>query len=686
MKQFFLRLIAVLAVILPKQAWAQEPYAVLSDDSLTVTFYYDDQREARGGIDINNNNDGYNSPYGTATTAVIDASFANYYPLSTAGWFAQDSSLTTIIGMEYLNTQVVFDMSHMFDKCKKIKSLNLSNFNMQFVMDMGGMFRGCSSLTSLNLSNFNTQNVTNMDEMFCGCVGLTSIDLSNFDTQNVTNMGGMFRGCYSLTSLDLSSFNTQNVTNMGGMFRDCSSLTSLDLSSFNTQNVTNMDEMFYSCFYLTSLDLSNFDTQNVTNMGGMFHSCERLTSLELSRFNTSKVTNMVAMFCDCYSLTNLNLAGFNTQNVTNMEWMFDGCRNLTSLDLSGFDTQNVTNMGTMFRRCSSLTSLDVSGFNTQSVYYFDGMFYDCSRLKTIFASSMWDMSKVKFGSNMFGGCTSLVGGQGTVYDENHTDHTYARIDGGADAPGYFTSKPSYSENVTTFSSPSFTVTLNPNGGTAQYFTNYYRLGNGGSLTLQGKSNVDRIVSVKMNLQDPARCGNDVRVSAGTLVGDTIINVYDSTLTITAQGAWPQLWLSSLEVAYEGSAPYGTYAILLPQHLAHGTVTSDHDWANEGDVVTLTATPDDDCHLKLLYANQGAVTLTPSATSIYRYTFTMPAEDVTVGALFAEGAVTTGVLLNVPEDSGNSSNDKPIYNLQGQRMKRPQRGINIVGGQKVVRYK
>jgi len=248
-------------------------------------------------------------------------------------------------------------------------------------------------------------------------------------------------------------------------------------------------------------------------------------------------------------------------------------------------------------------------------------------------------------------------------------------------PGYL-----YWETVKAFSSPSFRVTLDPNGGTAQYFSNYYRLGKGGSLTLHGKSNVDRIVSVKMNLQDPARCGNNVTVSAGTLVGDSVINVNDTTLTITAQGAWPQLWLSSLEVAYEGSAPYGTYAILLPQHLAHGTVTSDHDWANEGDVVTLTATPDDDCHLKLLYANQGAVTLTPSATSIYRYTFTMPAEDVTVGALFAEGAVTTGVLLNVPKDSGNSSNAKPIYNLQGQHMKRPQRGINIVGGQKVVRSK
>jgi hypothetical protein len=41
---------------------------------------------------------------------------------------------------------------------------------------------------------------------------------------------------------------------------------------------------------------------------------------------------------------------------------------------------------------------------------------------------------------MFTNCTSLVGGMGTAYDKNHTDKSYARIDGGQDRPGYFTAK------------------------------------------------------------------------------------------------------------------------------------------------------------------------------------------------------------------------------------------------------
>jgi hypothetical protein len=41
---------------------------------------------------------------------------------------------------------------------------------------------------------------------------------------------------------------------------------------------------------------------------------------------------------------------------------------------------------------------------------------------------------------MFSGCKRLVGGMGTTFDSNVIDATYARPDGGPDAPGYFTSE------------------------------------------------------------------------------------------------------------------------------------------------------------------------------------------------------------------------------------------------------
>ena len=339
-----------------------EPYAVLSDNNTVLTFYYDNKKAARGGMDINNSEIGSKSPYGSATTAVIDASFADYRPTSTAHWFERCSSLTSITGME----------------------------------------------------NLKTSDVTNMCGMFGYCSGLTSLDLSGFNTQNVTDMCGMFDHCSSLTSLDLSGFNTQNVTSMYAMFFYCSGLKSLDLSGFNTQNVTTMHYMFYECSGLTSLNVTGFKTDKVTNMYGMFSGCSCLKSLDVTGFNTQNVTTMGYMFAYCDCLANLDVTGFNTQKVTEMYGMFWGCSSLTSLDLSGFYTKNVTNMGFMFNRCSSLT--------------------------TIYAGDDWSTAAVTYGGVMFTNCKNLKGGAGTVFDANHTDQTYAHIDGGTSNPGYFTYK------------------------------------------------------------------------------------------------------------------------------------------------------------------------------------------------------------------------------------------------------
>lgn len=315
-----------------------EPYAVLSQDNLTVTFYYDDQKDARGGMGVGPflpDSERWGGHQGEIVTVVFDTSFANCTTLtSTASWFA-----------------------------------------------------GCGKLTSISdISNLKTDNVTDMCYMFSGCSSLTSLNVSGFKTDNVTDMNSMFNGCSSLTMLDVGGLNTANVTDMYGMFGGCSTLTSLDLSNFKTDNVTSMNRMFDGCSSLTSLDVSNFNTANVTYMGYMFWGCSSLTSLDVRNFKTDKVTEMIHMFSGCSNLTMLDIASFNTENVASMFYMFNGCSNL----------------------------------------------------KSIYAGDGWSTAKVENGNGMFNNCTSLVGGAGTVYDANHTDHTYAHIDGGTSNPGYFT--------------------------------------------------------------------------------------------------------------------------------------------------------------------------------------------------------------------------------------------------------
>ena len=284
----------------------------------------------------------------------------------------------------------------------------------------------------------------NSDGFFANLPCIKEIELSDFDTSNVTDMSCMFYGCEALESLDLSKFDTSKVTDMVDMFYGCYALERLDLSKFDTSNVTGMCEMFSGCSALESLDLSKFDTSNVTGMCGMFYCCYALKSLDLSKFDTSNVTDMSYMFDCCYDLTGLDLSKFDTSNVTDMSYMFNCCSALESLDLSKFDTSNVTGMCGMFSCCKALTSLDLSKFNTSEVTDMSCMFYGCGALTTIYVKGETDWSSSTYLSDstgMFKNCESLSGGAKTKYcKENPQDVTYARVDGGTDAPGYFTVK------------------------------------------------------------------------------------------------------------------------------------------------------------------------------------------------------------------------------------------------------
>ena len=85
--------------------------------------------------DINNNlgND-------TIKHIVFDKSFSTYTPTSLYGFFENPTSLETITGLEYLNTEKVTNMSRMFYRCASLTSLDVTHFNTANVTDMNCMF------------------------------------------------------------------------------------------------------------------------------------------------------------------------------------------------------------------------------------------------------------------------------------------------------------------------------------------------------------------------------------------------------------------------------------------------------------------------------------------------------------------------------------------------------------------
>ena len=471
LRQFRLLLLFLLCALfsLPLSA-RKEAYVVKSWG--TLTFYYDKNRYSNGddtwGIDEKSD---YYSPAWAGTDdfpnewikkVVFDASFKDFRPITTERWFYYLSALTTIEGLENLNTSAVTDMRGMFAGCYSLTSLNLSNFNTSAVTDMSMMFSGCSRLTSLNISSFNTSKVTKMSDMFEGCSGLKELNVSNFNTSKVTSMAGMFSRCSGLTSLNLSNFNTSKVTDMSGMFSGCSGLTELNVSNFNTSAVKNMSGMFSSCYSLKRI--LNTKTWRCEKSQDMFSGCTQLkgavkydrskNDITMANPDTGyfadsnprayvqqsedqqtltfyydvnrafrsgktwgineKSSSSTPVWAGIYSTANKAVtkvvfdASFKDFRPTTTEGWFYHLSALTTIEgLENLNTSAVTDMSAMFFHCSSLTSLNLSNFNTSAVTDMSAMFYGCSGLTELNVSN-FNTSKVTVMTVMFDECRSLT--------------------------------------------------------------------------------------------------------------------------------------------------------------------------------------------------------------------------------------------------------------------------------------
>ena len=405
------------------------------------------------------------------------------------------------ISLKGVDTSRVTSMMSMFYNDKKLTNLDLSNWDTSNVTNMNNVFSSCSKLETVNFKNWDTSNVTDMSSLFWGCSSLTSLDLSYFRTGNVTNMGSMFANDNNLLALDMSNFdftkyhptnffsclgfssssklkrlkmdnvvfnttmdsfynaiggsieeislenvNTTNVINMDKVFDDCSKLKNIDVSDFNTSNVTTMEGVFRGCRTLTEINLSNWNTSSVERFYGILGGGDSLEEVDLSNFDFSHYSTSNLMS----NLFSLSTSGYATRNVkklkmdnvkfnSNMSNSFYNLTNLEELSLRNADTSMVTNMNNMFLQSSKLKVLDLSSFDTSRVTNMSGMFERMDDLEKIYVGNGFSVNGVSQDGNMFYNSTKLVGGNGTEYDENHVDKTYARIDASG-TPGYFSTK------------------------------------------------------------------------------------------------------------------------------------------------------------------------------------------------------------------------------------------------------
>ncbi|MBR6177729.1 MAG: BspA family leucine-rich repeat surface protein [Bacteroidales bacterium] len=482
--------LAILLVIFIININWKYAYVVKSEDGTTLTFYYDNHKNSRQGTVYKINNEPYEDIYWLKcdssdnlnyTKVVFDNSFKDARPMSCARWFSGLNHLTTIEGIQNLNTSDVEDMYGMFQGCSNLTCLDLRWFNTHKVTNMCRMFYGCSNLTDINLKGFKVGHI-DISSMFQGCYNLESLDLSDFDIVG-KNARRLFFGCYKLKYIIVSK--SWEITDSSNeMFYGCDNLCGergtecipyadggqyarIDRGKNNpgyftlkgeqpyipNTNVSNQQPyavlengvLFFRCdnnkpetsfnigrFSIPWLLLAGNFTKVVfeksfadykpTTLRYMFEGCSHLMEITgLENLNTSDVVDMCRMFFDCSSLKTLDLRGFNTTNVTNTRSIFENCSSLESLELNDFNTENDTSMVKMFFNCCNLKYLNISNFNTKNVNYMQSMFQNCSNLTNIDVSH-FDTKNVEDMNCMFENCNSLLSLDVSNFDTENVHH------------------------------------------------------------------------------------------------------------------------------------------------------------------------------------------------------------------------------------------------------------------------
>lgn len=100
-----------------------------------------------------------------ATTIKFDVSFAAVAPKNLNNWFLSFSKVTSIIGLNYLDTSQATTMYRMFYGCSELTTIDVSNFDMGKVTNVADMFRECTLLTTI-YCNKTWSGIASSDFMF----------------------------------------------------------------------------------------------------------------------------------------------------------------------------------------------------------------------------------------------------------------------------------------------------------------------------------------------------------------------------------------------------------------------------------------------------------------------------------------------------------------------------------------
>ena len=130
---------------------------------------------------------GWASEKSNITTVVFDESFAVVKPRSMNRWFNGFTVLSTITGIENLNTSECTNMNSMFFECTSLTSINVNGFDVSEVTNATAMFRACSNLVTITCNQ--AWDIETADYMFKGCEKLKNTTPDPDVTYNDNKVG-----------------------------------------------------------------------------------------------------------------------------------------------------------------------------------------------------------------------------------------------------------------------------------------------------------------------------------------------------------------------------------------------------------------------------------------------------------------------------------------------------------------
>lgn len=196
--------------------------------------------------------------------------------------------------------------------------------------------------------------------LFNNCKNIYEIDLSNFDCSQVTSCESMFDGCVSLEKINLGKSDFSFCKSFKSMFNNCENLENIDVSFFNTKNSTSFEKMFCGCKKLAKIDVSKFDSSKCNSIFSMFRYCEKISEIDMINWDMSHLEKRYNFLSSIYPGLGLARAGIVGEGilgavvgagmlaavmgssgtyallnkVNSINYLFDGCKDLKTIKMS----------------------------------------------------------------------------------------------------------------------------------------------------------------------------------------------------------------------------------------------------------------------------------------------------------------------------------------------------------------